>query len=134
MTLLILILSRRKTAPSEVTTCQCGSGVSGTMKSSDKVRTFLPSLLLWVTNPVLALLPENLVVVCASRPAANAEPVNMNAIAAIKTRIEVFLLLLIYIPLGSDFAMPSGQVESFTIRSGILAGCLLPFCALLGVR
>src|SRR5437667_8851786 len=36
---------------------QCGSGVSGTTKSSDSVRTLLPSLMLWVTVPLLAFGP-----------------------------------------------------------------------------
>src|SRR6266699_2490365 len=45
--------------PSESTTCQWGSGVSGTTKSSDSVRTLLPSFVLCVTLPLLAFGPWN---------------------------------------------------------------------------
>ena len=45
--------------PFESTTCQCGSGVSGTLKSSDSVSTFLPSFIEWVTVPALTFAPEN---------------------------------------------------------------------------
>src|SRR6266568_9196157 len=45
--------------PFESTTCQCGSGASGALKSSDRVRTLLPFSVVWVTNPVLAFAPLN---------------------------------------------------------------------------
>src|SRR5213083_845077 len=52
----------------ESTTCQCGSGVSGTLKSSDNVSTSLPSFVEWVTVPAFTLAPENglLVWLCAN--------------------------------------------------------------------
>src|SRR5262245_310989 len=59
---------KRYVFPLESTTCQCGSGVSGTLKSSDSVRTFLPSFVACVTVPPFTLEPENglLVWLCAS--------------------------------------------------------------------
>src|SRR4029077_3934470 len=43
--------------PFESTTCQCGSGASGALNSSDRVKTLLPFSVVWVTNPVLAFAP-----------------------------------------------------------------------------
>src|SRR5207249_11981209 len=45
--------------PFESTTCQCGSGASGALKSSERVKTLLPFSVVWVTNPVLAFAPWN---------------------------------------------------------------------------
>src|SRR2546422_9548922 len=59
---------KRYVFPLESTTCQCGSGVSGTLKSSDKVSTSLPSFIECVTVPAFTFAPENglLVWLCAS--------------------------------------------------------------------
>src|SRR5882672_1056476 len=52
--------------PFESTICQCGSGVPGTLKSSERVRMFLPAFTVWVTVPVFAFAPWNLVLMWVS--------------------------------------------------------------------
>src|SRR5687768_5202830 len=49
----------RNTLPFESTTCQCGSGVPGSLKSPDSVSAFLPLTTVWVTVPSLTLAPAN---------------------------------------------------------------------------
>ena len=48
------------------TTCQCGAGVSGILKSSDTISTSLLPSFVCIAVPVFAFTPWNLVVVCAS--------------------------------------------------------------------
>src|SRR6185369_10548380 len=62
----MLSFCNRYVLPLESTTCQCGSGVPGTLKSSDRVSMFFPSATVWVTLPVFALGPANLLLVCMS--------------------------------------------------------------------
>src|ERR671913_2472223 len=50
--------------PFESTICQCGSGVSGTTKSSDTASRLRPSLIVWVTVPPFTFAPENGLLVC----------------------------------------------------------------------
>src|SRR5262245_18687406 len=50
---------RRYTRPRESTTCQCGSGASGALKSSDSVSTCDLPLVDRVTVPVFAFTPAN---------------------------------------------------------------------------
>src|SRR5689334_18211358 len=57
---------RRYVLPLESTTCQCGSGASGTLKSADKVRIFLLSWTVCLTVPVLAFGPLNWLLVWVS--------------------------------------------------------------------
>src|SRR6266849_2600988 len=86
--------------PSESTTCQCGSGVSGTTKSSDSVRTLLPSLMLWVTVPWLALGPWNCDEVCVPLCANAPEALSPSAVTTRATNITFRMRdIFIYLPL-----------------------------------
>src|SRR6266481_4275428 len=76
----VFSLSSKYTLPLESTTCQCGSGVSGTTKSLESVRTLFPSLMLWVTVPVFTLGPLN----CDDVR----EPICAKAVEKPKTRTE----------------------------------------------
>src|SRR5882724_5633018 len=87
MNALVFNLSSRYTFPSESTTCQCGSGVSGTTKSSDNVRTLFPSFVLWVTVPLLAFGPWNCDEVCEPLCANEPEAAIPNAVTTRATTI-----------------------------------------------
>src|SRR6266699_1683338 len=86
--------------PSESTTCQCGSGVSGTTKSSDSVRTLFPSLVLCVTVPLLAFGPWNCdevcELLCANAPEALSPSTVTTRAANITFRMRD---IFIYLPL-----------------------------------
>src|SRR5688572_7833707 len=73
--------------------CQCGSGASGALKSSDNVSVRAAPLPVSVTLPVLALTPAKgvLVLVCAIALAATASVATAN-IAARNAREYIVLI------------------------------------------
>src|SRR5687767_5078547 len=87
----------RNTLPFESMTCQCGSGVSGTLKSGDRRSRCLPFCTLCVTVPAFTFAPANTLLVCAV--CADAEPtINANvptSAAANRTTCETMLNLLL---------------------------------------
>src|SRR6266403_525491 len=111
-------LSSRYIWPSESTTCQCGSGVSGTTKSSDSVRTLLPSFVLWVTVPLLALGPWNCDEVCEPLCANEPEAAIPNAVTTRATTItfkmrDIFMNLPLFV-FDVDSSRPVLNRKRFT--------------------
>ena len=78
-----LIVSRcnKNTFPFVSTTCQCGAGASGILKSSDQVKVSLLPDRLCVAVPLFAFTPSNFAVLCAS--AAKPFDVTNNPVTAI---------------------------------------------------
>src|SRR5712692_5876143 len=108
--------------PSESTTCQCGSGVSGTTKSSDSVRKPLPSLMLCVTVPLLAFGPWNCEEVCEPLCAATLETLTPRTVTTRATNITFRMRdIFIYVPLLLVFATTfRTEFESQTIHGARL--------------
>src|SRR2546427_591960 len=121
MNALVFNLSSRYTFPSESTTCECGSGVSGTTKSSDNVRTLFPSFELWVTVPLLAFGPWNCDEVCEPLCANEPEAAIPNAVTTRATTI-IFKMRDIFMNEPSSFFVFDVTFETRS-ESQTIHGC-----------